>query len=86
MDCNRIYDHIAYGLYFYGASKKSLHKPRTNSRNILFHISYSFNYYLQLLCLRFLSKAHLNLKKITFLASKLHFFSDLYYISLQYDS
>jgi hypothetical protein len=55
-----------YGLYFYGGSKKSLHKPRTTSGNRLFHISYGFYYYLQLLCLWFLSKAHLNFNKITF--------------------
>jgi hypothetical protein len=58
-------------LYFYGSillrrSKKSLHKPRTTSGNRLFHISYGFNYYLQLLYLWFLSKAHLNFNKITF--------------------
>jgi hypothetical protein len=53
-------------LYFCGAYKKSLHKPRTISGNRLVHISYDFNYYLQLLCLQFLSKTHLNLKKFTF--------------------
>ncbi len=35
-------------LYFYRASKKSLHKPRANFRNMLFQINFSFNYYLQL--------------------------------------
>jgi hypothetical protein len=35
-------------LYFYGASRKSLHKPRANLRNVLFEINYSFNYYLQI--------------------------------------
>jgi hypothetical protein len=40
-----------YAPYFYGASNKSLHKPRANFKNILFQIIYSLNYYLQLLCL-----------------------------------
>ncbi len=59
-----------YAPYFYGASKKSLHKPGNTSENRLFHISYGFNYYLQLLGLQFLSKTHLNLKKKSLLASK----------------
>ncbi len=58
--------HTSMALYFYGVFKKSLHKPRTASGNILFHISYAFNYDLQLLCLQFLSKTHLNFKKFTF--------------------
>jgi hypothetical protein len=53
--------HTSTALYFYGASKKSLHKSRTTYGNILFHITYAFNYYLQLFCLQFLSKMHLNL-------------------------
>jgi hypothetical protein len=57
--------HTSTALYFYGVTKKSLHKPRTTSGNRLFHISYGFNYYLQLLCLQFLSKTQL-FKKITF--------------------
>jgi hypothetical protein len=52
--------HTSAGLYFYGASKTSLHKPTTTSGNILFHISYGFNYYLRLLSLQFQSKAHQN--------------------------
>ncbi len=52
--------HTSTALYFYGASKKSLHKPRAIYENILFHIIYGFNYYLQLWCLQFLSKTHLN--------------------------
>ncbi len=36
--------HTSIALYFYGASKKSLHKPRATSENVLFHISYGFNY------------------------------------------
>ncbi len=52
--------HISTALYFYGASKKSLHKPRTTSGNGLFHISYGFNYDLQLLYLQFLHKTRLN--------------------------
>ncbi len=43
--------HTSMALYFYGASTKSLHKPRAIYENMLFHISYGFNYYLQLLCL-----------------------------------
>jgi hypothetical protein len=58
--------HTSTALYFYGASKKSLQKPRAIYGNILFYISYGFNYYLQLLCLQFLSKTHLNFKKFTF--------------------
>jgi hypothetical protein len=69
MDMNRGMRHTSTALYFYGASKKSLHKPRNTSENRLFHISYGFTYYLQLLCLQFLSKTHLNLKK-SLLASK----------------
>jgi hypothetical protein len=40
--------HTSTALYFYGASKKSLHKARATSENMLFYISYGFNYYLQL--------------------------------------
>ncbi len=58
--------HTSTALYFYGESKKSLHKSRATSGNMLFHISYGFNYYLQLLCLQFLSKTHLNVPKFTF--------------------
>jgi hypothetical protein len=61
--------HISKALYLYAASKKSLHKPRTTSGNILFQISYAFNYYLKLLCLQFLSKTHLIFKN-SLLASK----------------
>jgi hypothetical protein len=35
--------HTSTALYFYGASKKSLHKPRAAFGNILFKISYGFN-------------------------------------------
>jgi hypothetical protein len=52
--------HTSTALYFYGASKKSLHKPKAIYGNILFNIIFGFNYYLQLLCLQFLSKTHLN--------------------------
>ncbi len=58
--------HTSTALYFYGASKKSLQKPRAIYGNILFHISYGFNYYLQLLCMQFLSKTRLNFTKFTF--------------------
>jgi hypothetical protein len=44
----------------------SLHKPRAIYGNILFNISYGFNFYLLLLCLQFLSKTHLNVSKIHF--------------------
>ncbi len=38
--------HTSTTLYFYRTSKKSLHKPRANFRNILFQINYSLNYYI----------------------------------------
>jgi hypothetical protein len=41
--------HTSTALYFYGASKKTLHKPRVTFGNMLVKISYSLNYYLQLL-------------------------------------
>jgi hypothetical protein len=47
-------------LYFYRASKKSLHKPRATFANMLFKINYYFNNYLQLLSYQFMYKAHLN--------------------------
>ncbi len=34
--------------------------------DMLFQINYGFNYYLQLLCLQFLSKNRLNFSKLTF--------------------
>jgi hypothetical protein len=52
--------HTSTALYFYGASKKSLHKPRAKFINILFKINYSLNYYLQLLYLQFLHRTQLN--------------------------
>ncbi len=52
--------HTSIAHYFYGAPKKSLHKPGVIYGNILFHISYGLNCYLQLLFLKFLSKTHLN--------------------------
>jgi hypothetical protein len=58
--------HTSTALYFYGASKKSLHKPRANFINKLFQINYSLNYYLQLLYLQFIHITHLNFKKFTF--------------------
>ncbi len=42
--------HTSTALYFYGASKKTLQKPRVTFGNMLFRVSYSLNYYLQLLC------------------------------------
>jgi hypothetical protein len=36
--------HTSTALYFYGASKKSLHQPRVTFGNMLFRISYSPNY------------------------------------------
>jgi hypothetical protein len=68
-------------LYFFGASKKSLPKPRTTSGNRSFHKSYGFNYYLQLLCLQFLPKTHVNYIIFTF-GIKIALFLNLYYISL----
>jgi hypothetical protein len=52
--------HTSTALYFYGASKKSLHKPRATFGNMFFQICYGFNYYLQLLLSGFFSKSHLN--------------------------
>jgi hypothetical protein len=45
--------YTSMALYFDEAPKKSLHKPKANFRNMLFQKNYSFNYYLQLLCLHF---------------------------------
>ncbi len=58
--------HTSMALYFYGASKKTLHKHRATSGNMLFQISYCLNYYLQLLCKQFLSKTCLHFLKFTF--------------------
>jgi hypothetical protein len=55
--------HTSTALYFYGASKKSLHKPKATFGNMLFQINYGIIYYLQLLYLQFLPKTHLNFKK-----------------------
>jgi hypothetical protein len=52
-------------LYYNRASKKSLHKPRATFGNMLFQINSGFNYHLQLVCLQFLCKTHLNFKKLT---------------------
>jgi hypothetical protein len=41
--------HTSTALYFYGVSKKILHKPRVTFGNMSFQINYSLNYYL-LLC------------------------------------
>ncbi len=43
--------HTSTALYFYGASKKILHKSRVTFENMLFKISYSLDYYLQLFML-----------------------------------
>jgi hypothetical protein len=74
--------HTSTALYFYGASKKSLHKPRTTSGNRLFQISYGFNYYRQLLDLQFLSKTHLNFKKFPFGIKIALFLKSLLYQSM----
>ncbi len=58
--------HTSTALDFYGASKKTLHKHRATFGKMLFQISYSLNYFLQLLCEQFLSKTYLNFKKLTF--------------------
>ncbi len=58
--------HTSMALYFYGASKKSLQKPRATFENMLFEISYGFIYYLQLLFVTVFYKSHLNFKKFTF--------------------
>jgi hypothetical protein len=54
----RLYTSTA--LYFYGASKKTLHKPRVTFGNILLKISYSPNYNLQFLFQQFLSKTYIH--------------------------
>jgi hypothetical protein len=58
--------HTSTALYFYGASKKTLHKPRVIFGNTLFKIIYSLNYYLQLLCKQFLPKTYKIVLKFTF--------------------
>ncbi len=62
VSCSVVWDmrHTSMALYFYGASKKSLHKPKATSGDMLFKIIYGFNYYLQILCLQLLPKTHLN--------------------------
>jgi hypothetical protein len=66
VDWGRGMRHTSAALYFYGASRKSLHKPQAIFGNMLFQINYGFNDYLKLLCLQFLSKTHLNSKKFDF--------------------
>ncbi len=58
--------HTSTALYFYGASKKSLHKPRVTFSKMLFQISYSPNYYQQLLCSQFFSKTYQKILTFTF--------------------
>jgi hypothetical protein len=50
--------HTSTALYFYGASEKTLHKPRVTFGNMLLKISYSPNYNLQFLFQQFLSKTY----------------------------
>ncbi len=57
---------LGYAPYFFVASKKNLHKPRSKFINILFQINCSLNYDLQLLFLQFLHRTHLNFYKFTF--------------------
>jgi hypothetical protein len=73
--------HTSTALYFYRAFKNSLHKPRATSGNMSFHISYGFNYYLQLLCSQFLSTTNLNFSKFTF-GIKIALFLKSLFISL----
>ncbi len=73
--------HTSTALYFYVASKKSLHKPRANFMNILFQINYSLNYYLQLLCLQDLYRTRLNFSKFTFGIKIALFLKSLLHIS-----
>ncbi len=65
--------HTSTALYFYGASKKGVPKPKATFGNMLFQINYGFNCYPQLLLLQFLSKTHIKCKK-SLLASKQYFF------------
>jgi hypothetical protein len=65
-------------MYFYGASKNSLHKPKATFGNALLQISLGFNYYLHFVLLQFLSKSHQNffnslvIKKALFIKSLLY--------------
>ncbi len=74
--------HTSTALYFYESYLKSLHKPRATSEIMLFHISYGFNYYLQLLCLQFLSKTRLNFNKFSFVIKIALFPNSLLYQSM----
>ncbi len=71
--------HTSTALYFYGASKKTLHKPRVNFGNMLFQISFSLNYYLQLLYYNFCLKLALIFHKFTFGIKIMLFLKSLLY-------
>jgi hypothetical protein len=82
--------HTSTALYFYGASKRTLHKPKVTFGNMLFRISYSLNYNLQFLFQQFLSKTCTHFKKFTlsikivfFLKSLLHQFTIVKTVDLQ---
>jgi hypothetical protein len=82
--------HTSTALYFYGASKKTLHKPRVTFGSMLLKISYSPNYSLQFLFQQFLSKTYTHFKKFTlsikivlFLKSLLHQFTIVKIVHLQ---
>jgi hypothetical protein len=78
----RLYSSTALRHFFYEVSKKSLHTPRANFRNMLFKKIYSFSYYLQLLCLQFLSRTHLLKKKFTLGIKKALFLKSSLYQSI----
>jgi hypothetical protein len=85
--------HTSTALYFYGASKKTLHKPRVTSGNMLIKISYSLNYNLQFLSQQFLSntcthflKFTLSIKIVLFLKSLLHQFTIVKIVHLQIET
>jgi hypothetical protein len=63
----------------YGASKKTLHKPGVTFRNMLFKISYSLNYYLQLYVNRFSVKLT-KIVKNSLLALNSVFLRNLYWV------
>ncbi len=52
--------HTSVALFFYGASKKNVHKPTSHSWINLLYRKYVFNNYLHIFYLRFLSWIYLN--------------------------
>ncbi len=73
--------HTYTALYFNGASKKSLHKPRANFGNMLFHIDYGliiiYNFYVYIFYLELTWIFNNSL-----LGSKKRIFSKIFIISV----